>query len=152
MKKFKFLSMVLLFLPVFSVPFFSFNTGYGGDVFEIYLNGKQVHQQFVHADKSIKTIQLSSFNENDKVEVFYSHCGYSGKDRKITLRNEKNELVKEFKFANTTSKRSLMGFNRKDVGKSIGNKLKLYYSSEELPGGLQLATINWRSSQSFAKN
>ena len=150
MKKISFLSLFLMMLPILSLSFFSFTKGYGGDVFEIYLNGKQVHQQFVHADKSVKSIQLASFNESDKIEVFYSHCGVMGTNRVLSLRNEKNEVVKEFTYGNSTSKRSLMAFNRKDIGKLSDKKVKLFYRSSELQAGKQLATINWSTSQSLA--
>ncbi|RYZ50972.1 MAG: hypothetical protein EOO14_18585, partial [Chitinophagaceae bacterium] len=63
---------------VFWVASSSFSGKWGGDSFAIYLNGKQVHQQFVYADKSVKTLSLTSANKNDKIEVLYSHCGRGG--------------------------------------------------------------------------
>jgi hypothetical protein len=151
MKKISFLSLLLMVVPILSMPLFSFTTGFGGDVFEIYLNGKQLHQQFVHIDNSVKSIQLSSFNESDKLEVFYSHCGVMGTNRVLSLRNEQNEVVKEFKYGNTTSKRSLMVINRKDIGKMNDNKVKLFYRSSELQAGKQLATITWNAGQRLAR-
>jgi hypothetical protein len=122
----------------------SFSTASGGDLFTIYLNGRQMHRQFIHIDQSVKTLQLQSFNDNDKIEVLYSHCGNTGKNRVLTLRNEKNELIKEIKFTNSYNKNTLMGFCRKDIGKVMNGELNLWYSSIELPGGKLLATIIWR--------
>ena len=102
-----------LFLPVLILlmtSFFSFNQNRGGDVFEIYLNGQRIHQQFVHMNNAAKTLHLSPFNENDKIEVFYSHCGLSGKNRVLIFKNEKNELMKELKFPDSNTNRSLMAF------------------------------------------
>ena len=145
-----------VFLVVFSLALlctasFSFTGKKGGDVFEIYLNGKQMLQQFVHADKSVKTLQLTSTNENDKIEVFYSHCGVMGKSRVLTIRNEKNELVKEIRFTDVAANRSLMGFYRKDIPASKTGRMNLYYSSKELPTAKLLATISWKENRSIAR-
>lgn len=152
MKKFSISAFVLLAFSMLGSALFSFTAKKGGDVFEIYLNGKQIHQQFVHADKSTKTLQLAAVNSNDKIEVFYSHCGTTGKSRVLTIRNEKNELIKELKFADANTKRSMMSFYWKDISnaKNKSTKLNLYYSSKEMPEGKMLAALTW-SNRSVAK-
>src|SRR5690349_10347092 len=114
------------FLLSLSVIAFAFTTKLGGDSFEIYLNGKRLHQQFVHLNNDVKTLQFAPMNSNDKIEVMYSHCGRVGTNRVIAVRNEKNELLKEWKFANENSKPALMAFLRKDIPKA--DRVKLYYS------------------------
>ncbi|MBD0277985.1 MAG: hypothetical protein ICV81_08490 [Flavisolibacter sp.] len=151
MKQHGFLPILLLALPVLCTVLCSFSGNSGGDVFEIYLNGKQVLQQFVYMDKSAKTLQLQTSGDNDKIEVFYSHCGVMGKNRVLTLRNEKNELIKELKFRDVNNNRSLMGFYRRDVTNNINTGLNLYYSSKELPAGKLLATIHWNEQKVIAK-
>ena len=149
MKKYSvFLAVLMLCLGAAS---FSFTATKGGDVVEIYLNGKQVHQEFVHVDKTAKTLHLTSINENDKIEVLYSHCGLTGKSRVLTLKNEKNELIKELKFPDVNAKRSLMGFYRKDLPKNKSSKLNLYYSSKEIPAAKLLATISWKENITLAR-
>lgn len=87
MKKFNRSLFALLALPVLCVAASSFDNPRGGDTLEIYLNGKQVHQQFVHADNSTKALHLSAFTDNDKIDVMYSHCGKAGTGRVLsTLR------------------------------------------------------------------
>lgn len=147
MKKYAALSLALAFCAVL----FSFSDKKGGDVFEIYLNGKQVHQQFVHIDKSVKTIYLSSLSDNDKIDVYYSHCGYAGKARVITIRNEKNELLKRLEFGDGNGARSPMSFYRKDIAKTKTGKVSITYSSKELPEGKLLATIVWGENKAMAK-
>jgi len=149
MKKYSVFAMVLsvMFLSITS---FSFTNNKGGDVFEIYLNGKQMIQQFVHGDKSAKTLHLASIGENDKIEVFYSHCGVTGKSRVLTIRNEKNELVKELKFADV-AKHSRMVFQKKDIPGNKSSKMNLYYSSKELTTPKLLATISWKENRSLAR-
>lgn len=130
---------------------FSFTKKPGGDSFEIYLNGKQVIQQFVLAKKATATLNLSSSNGNDKIDVFYSHCGRVGTSRVLTIRNEKGEPLKEWKFANENNKRSFMSFTRKEIPETKTDGLRLYYSSKELPEGRLLATIRSGENKTLAK-
>lgn len=129
----------------------SFSKKPGGDVLEIYFNGKQVLQQFVHLNKGTQTLQFTSAGNNDKIDVFYSHCGHTGTSRVLAIRNEKNELIKEIKFADDNSKRSMMGFYRKDIPTSKNAALNLYYSSKEMPEGRLLATIRLQEKKVIAK-
>jgi hypothetical protein len=130
----------------------SFSSKRGGDIIEIYFNGKQVLQQFVHLNKGPQTLQLRSLAPNDRIDVLYSHCGQTGTNRVLAIRNEKNELIKELKFANNNSKRFLMSFSGKDIPKNkAGQKMKLYYSSKELPEGKMLAVVTWSENKVLAK-
>ena len=133
-----------------SMALSSFSTTPGGDVFELYLNGHKVHQQFIHADGGVKNLSLQQTTGNDKLEVLYSHCGQAGKGRIITIRNEKNEVIKEMKFGDGKTKNSLMAVYRKDIAKQITGSMKLFYSSKELPEGRLLATIRWNTTAATA--
>ena len=123
---------------------FSFSSKRGGDSFEIVLNGKRVLQQFVYASKGVQTIQLTQTSDNDKLDIYYNHCGQVGKNRYITIKNEKDEPIKVWKFADAVDKNGVMSFKLKDVlslRKNKTDKLNLFYSSSELPAGRTLATI-----------
>lgn len=139
------------FAAVLWIAASSFSGTWGGDSFAIYLNGKQVLQQFVYADKSVKTLSLASASENDKIEVLYSHCGRGGKARILTIRNAKNEVVKKLSFGDDTEKPSQMGFYRKDVPGPKGANLSLSYASTELPKGMLLARIVWQEAKAVVK-
>ena len=78
---------------------FSFSSKRGGDSFEIVLNGKRVLQQFVYASKGVQTIQLTQTSDNDKLDIYYNHCGQVGKNRYITIKNDKDQPIKVWKFA-----------------------------------------------------
>ena len=149
MKKHFFLLPVIFFL---STLFFAFTDKKGGDVFQLFLNEKQVHQQFVRADNSVKKLHLSSVNGNDNIGVMYSHCGYAGKGRVITLRNEKEEVIRTLKFPDVANNQARMNFSIKELMKFKSNTMRLYYSSKELSTAKLLATISWRNEQSVAKN
>ena len=123
---------------------FSFSSKKGGDSFEIVLNGKRVLQQFVYASKGVQTVQLTQTSDNDKLDIFYNHCGQVGKNRYITIKNEKDQPIKVWKFADAADKNGAMSFKLKDIlslRKNKTDKLNLFYSSSELPAGRTLATI-----------
>ena len=123
---------------------FSFSSKRGGDSFEIVLNGKRVLQQFVYASKGVQTIQLTQTSDNDKLDIYYSHCGQVGKNRYITIKNEKDQAIKVWKLADAADKNGAMSFKLKDIlslRKNKTDKLNLFYSSSELPAGRTLATI-----------
>ena len=122
----------------------SFSSTTGGDSFEIVLNGKRVLQQFVYASKGVQTIQLTSTSDNDKLDIYYNHCGQVGKNRYITIKNEKDQPIKVWKFTDAVDKNGAMSFKLKDIlslRKNKTDKLNLFYSSSELPSGRTLATI-----------
>jgi hypothetical protein len=135
-----------------SLLLFSFSTGKGGDTFQIYLNGKMVMEQFVYMEKSVKSLQISSTSVNDKLEIYYSHCGHTGTDRSITVKDEKNNALKTWKFGNTKEK-SAMTIMVKEIQAALKNKdskISLVYTSKELPSGKSLAVVNL-SNSSFAR-
>ena len=123
---------------------FSFSSKRGGDSFEIWLNGKIVLKQFVLVSKGIQTLQLNGASENDRLDVYYSHCGQTGKSRYITIQDERGHALKVWKFADAIGQNGAMAFKVKDIlrlKKNKGSKLSLFYSSNELPNGRLLATI-----------
>ena len=139
------LMAVKLLLVTFCVGLFSFSSRFGGDHFEVWLNGKRVLEQFVHVTKGVQTLHLTPTSDNDKLDIYYSHCGQAGKNRFITIKDEKNRPMKVWKFADANGKNVEMSFKLKDIlslKKNKTDKLNLFYSSSELPKGKILATID----------
>jgi hypothetical protein len=121
----------------------SFSDKKGGDKFEIYVNGRLVMEQFVTTAKTIQTLDLGKNAPNQNIDVYYSHCGKTGTGRSITIRNARNQVLKQWQFADVNS-RSAMSCHVKDILALQKNKdanLNLYYSSKELPEGRLLAVI-----------
>lgn len=127
---------------VMTAALFSFSNIKGGDYIEIYAGGKQLLQQFLHGDKSVKTLQLGQVAANDKIEVYYSHCGTTGKSRVLTIKDNNDNLLKEFRFADVKAEKDPMTFRLKDVQKKGINSLKLFYTSKEIPNGKLLAVLS----------
>ena len=143
MKKF----LLLPILSLLSVFQLSFSNTRGGDVLQVFLNGRQVHQQFVHVDKSAKTLHLTSVKESDRLEVFYSHCGHTGKSRVLIFKNEMGEVVKKLTYPDVEGNVSRMAFSKTDVLKANGGNLKLFYASKEMTEARWVATISWENSK-----
>ena len=122
----------------------SFSSNFGGEGFEISLNGKTLLQQYGKDLNTVKTLQLNQSSPNDKLTIRYYHCGRVGKNRIIAIKDAQDKLVKEWHFADAASAISDMSCPVKDI---VGLKkngsvfLKLYYSSTELPNGRQLVSV-----------
>jgi hypothetical protein len=130
-----FISMMLL-----SVTFLSFRPG--GDHYEVYLNKKLVFTQIVSQPGSLKSLVLDQRNVNDKVDVFYSHCGKLGTSRAIAIKEGKH-VLKQWRFSDEAGK--FMSVGAKEIlafqNKNGDRKIDLYYSSEQIPDGKLLASI-----------
>ena len=116
----------------------------GGEGFEIFLNSTLVMQQYGNNMKEVKTLKLDQSNQNDELSVRYYHCGKVGKNRTITLTDEKNNVLKQWKFTDVTQASAMMTCNVKDIlslQKGSSSTIKLYYASSELPKGRQLASL-----------
>ncbi len=127
---------------------FSFTFPFGGDSLEIFLNKKLVFRQFMHMDESVKTVTLGPSAVNQQLEVNYRHCGMVGKSRMLALKNLKNQIVKTWNFTDVNSKDATMTINVQDIVKGLKkneDRVHLYYSSKELPGGKILADIVYQT-------
>lgn len=112
----------------------------GTDSYEIYLNNKLLLKQYVTQPLTLKSLQLNKTNINDQLVIYYSHCGQIGKGRKIAIRDEKGNIVKEWKFANngdgmTIPVKELLALEQK-------NLLSIFYTSEQLPQGRMLTGLH----------
>jgi hypothetical protein len=123
----------------------SFSSLPGADKFEIYLNNKLVLEHFVTQTTNVQYLTLHQSNYNDKIDIQYSHCGVSGKDRKIIIRDGQNKVLKTWQFDNAKGSENKMSWKVNEImdlkkGKERAS-FKLYYSSRELPEGRLLATV-----------
>jgi hypothetical protein len=127
----------------------SFSPAKGGEGFEIYLNNKLVLQQFGSKMNSVQNIRLDQSLSNAQMAINYFHCGRAGKNRSITIKNDHNRILKEWKFADvSTASISISGAAMNcrvsdilNLQKNNPGKLNLYYSSAELPSGRLLVSL-----------
>jgi hypothetical protein len=140
------ISSLLFALPI---ALLSFSSPKGGEGFEIFLDSKLVLQQFGKELTTVKSIRLERSISNSQISVRYFHCGQTGKNRSITIRNANNKILKEWRFADASasslaSKDPSMNFKVADIlglQKNNPGQFGLYYSSDQLPKGRQLATL-----------
>jgi hypothetical protein len=140
----KFAAIKLLALAALLVTTSSFTGAWGGDTYRVYVNNKLVLEQFVHMQKSIPAIRLDLRSPNDEIRVYYTHCGQVGHARNLTLKDNNNKVLKQWKFADVSSSDGPMSCKAADImGLSKANgRLGLYYSAKEAPGGKLLAVVS----------
>ncbi len=131
-------------LVAIAATLLSFSTNFGGEGFEILVNGKAVLQKYGSDMEHVNTLQLSKASPNDKLTIRYHHCGRVGKNRLVTIKDSKDNTVKIWKFADVPNPVGDMSCTVKDLQqlqKSSNQVFKIYYSSTELPKGRQLASV-----------
>jgi hypothetical protein len=141
----------LMLIPLTAI-LFSFTPAPGGDSFTILLNDRVLVQQYVHADKSIKTISLTDANANDELKVNYSHCGKIGTARRIVFKDQTKPL-KEFKYADVkgNSLPTMICRVKDIIALQKNGKVNLVYISDEMPGGKTLATLSLNDAKASLK-
>lgn len=122
----------------------SFSPNFGGEGFEILLNGKVLLQQFGKDLNTVKNLELSQVSASDKLTIRYYHCGHVGKNRVVTIKDGQNKILKQWRYKDSESNISEMLCTAQDIitlKKAGNNVIKLYYSSSELPAGRMLASV-----------
>jgi hypothetical protein len=140
MKQLLFKSFVWLTL---STTLFSFSK-IGGDHYTIHLNDKQLLEHFVHSKEAIPSFSLDQASANDQLSVYYSECGKIGTARKLSVKDDKGNVLAGWQFENAVQEHSPMNFKVKDVlalKQKGNNRVKLFYSSREVSKDRLLATI-----------
>lgn len=122
----------------------SFTANFGGEGFEILLNGKPLLQQFGKDMNSVKNLQLSQVSVSDKLTIRYYHCGRVGKNRVVTVKDGNGNVLKQWRYNDSQSAAGEMLCSAQDIitlKKGGTSVFKIYYSSSELPAGRMLASV-----------
>ena len=123
----------------------SYKSNFGGEGFEVYLNDKLVLQQYGEKMNIVKTVELDQSAGNGELAIRYYHCGRPGKSRVVTIKDEKNVVLKEWRFGDAKDASARVSCNVKEIFAlpkfKAGKKVNLYYSATELPNGRLLATL-----------
>lgn len=134
-----------MMLVALAAALLSFSPRFGGEGFEILLNGKVLLQQFGKDLNSVRNLQLSQVSANDKLTIRYHHCGNVGKNRVVTIKDGQDRVLKQWRYKDSESRVAEMQCSTQDIitlRKAGTNVFKIYYSSSELPGGRMLASIS----------
>ena len=148
-KSFTLRSLSLIPVAALLLSLFSFSARPGGEGFEVFQNDKLILQQFGNDMKKIRTIQLGNISSSDEITVKYYHCGQTGKNRHLIIRDSDNKELKHWQFADMSSKDRGMSFHPADVliskGKKAAATVNVYYTSTEIPQGRHLMTLQLNS-------
>lgn len=145
MKKFRFSWVNALVGVALCSILFSFSSTPGAHSFQVYLDSKLVADQYVNSKMAAPELLLDPAENYSQLIVKYSECGRTVTGRTITIKDEKNKVLKDWRFEGASSGfKESMTCNVKDITalKQKGNHtLKLYYSSNEFPEGQQIASL-----------
>jgi hypothetical protein len=122
----------------------SFTSPKGGEGFEIYLDNKVVLQKFGNQMNTVSILELDAVAMNGQLQVKYHHCGRVGKNRVIIITNGEAKVLKQWRYDDTKEQAASMSCSVKEIitlQHAGTEKLNLYYSSSELPGGRLLVSI-----------
>jgi hypothetical protein len=134
------------FLLLASAAFLSFGPHPGGEGFEVYVNGKLMVQRFGQEMNKPHTIRFETGTGNEMISIRYYHCGKTGKNRALTVKDSQENIVKTIRFADENNTAAEMTCRVSDLihfPQSASGALRLYYSSSEIPDGrLLLSMVN----------
>ena len=135
----------------------SFTAKLGGEGFEIYLNNKLILWQAVNKPFTLYSLQLDKANKDDQLVIYYHHCGSTGKDRTIAIKDDKGNTIKEWKFADASgSNNKGMTIPVKELLQLEKNysqtNLNIVYFSQQLPQGRALSAVQLNGKTTAYKN
>ncbi|MBX2970528.1 MAG: hypothetical protein KF803_14250 [Cyclobacteriaceae bacterium] len=115
---------------------------FGGDSFTIHLNNKQLIEHFVHSKKETPSLQLAP-GEKGQLTVFYSECGKIGKARTIILKDDQQNVLKTWKYADALTDHKPMEISVSELQAHLKKEksLSLVYQSREVTKETLLVTI-----------
>lgn len=137
-------AFALLFLTVSA-----FTAKVGLDSYEIYLDDKLILGQYVNQPLNLRKLPLDQANANDQLRIYYKHCHEPGvgTGRGLTIKDQKGNTLKQWKFADVTGKDKGMTIQVKELlalEKSHANSdLSLHYMAQQLPKGEMLASLHF---------
>ena len=126
-----------------SAMLFSFY-GIGGEGYTIRMGDRLLIEQHVTLKSAVPGLTLNQRDSEEQLLIYYSHCGQIGKSRSITIKDEQNRVLKEWKYMDAVSGHSPMVCSVKDIlalQHQAGPNLQLVYSSNEIPAGKVLANV-----------
>ena len=119
----------------------SFDFNPGGEGFEVYLNNKLVVQQYGDKMNQVSSLGLERLSAGDKLVIKYWHCGRSGRNRVVLVRDASEKTVKTFRYPDTTPVTGMEVPLADIVSRKDSKPLRLFYSSDQLPKGRVLLEL-----------
>ena len=133
----------LLAFVALSAVLFSFY-GIGGEGYTIRIGDRLLIEKHVTLKSVVPNFSLSQGDVDEELFVYYSHCGKIGMSRSIAIKDNRNTVLKEWKYADVVSGNAPMVCKVKDIlalQREAGRSVQLVYSSKEIPSGKVLANV-----------
>jgi hypothetical protein len=136
MKTIKLLSVLALAATLLSFTL-------GGEHYQISVNGTKALEYFVYQKKEVPTLSLDKNAAN--ISVFYNNCGHASKGRALAVVDDKNKILKQWKFDDVANlSQSTMNVDGKEITSLMSKsntRLSLTYTSNDLTQGRVLAIL-----------
>lgn len=128
-----------IFLSLMALMICCMSAFAGGEYYQVYLNKKLLFVKHISEPVSVMNL-LNKTTPSDVLVIQYSHCGQRGKDRHVSLKDEKGNVVKDWAFSNSKEDMAIPAREITALQQKYG-LLTLSYSSAELPNGRTLASL-----------
>lgn len=116
----------------------------GGEGFTIHLNNKLLLEHHFTSKSVTPSFSLDKNSANGELSIYYNECGQIGKQRSLTLKDDKGLVLKNWRFVNAEKEHTPMAIQVKDIlalTQKTSTTLKLYYNSQRVSDGRLLANI-----------
>jgi hypothetical protein len=133
----------LLACVALSAFLFSFY-GIGGEGYTIRMGDRLLIEEHVTLKSAVPNFSLYQRDADEALIVYYSHCGQIGTSRSIAIKDNRNTVLKEWKYADVVSGNAPMVCKVKEIlalQRKAGRSVQLVYSSKEIPSGKVLAKV-----------
>jgi len=124
---------------------FSFAPLPGAHSVKVYLDSKLVLDQYVNFKSEAPNLTIDPSEKYNQLIVRYSECNRTVTGRALTLKDEHDKVLKEWRYeGSSTGFSEPMSSSVKDIialKPKGSNKMKLYYSSKDFPEGHQVAYL-----------
>ena len=130
----------IVLVAAMAIAMLSFTTLPGGEFYRITVNGKQVIEQFLTKSQETPTLHINAFGSNDKLSVYYNHCGEMGTNRVITLKSSER-IQKTWKFNAASGDQMTINLKELSAVAKGSESYQLVYSSNELAKSRVLANV-----------
>src|ERR1041385_164611 len=145
MKKINQHSWTALIVLAAFVALSSFALKPGTHSFQVYLDNKMIADQYVSRNMVVPVVALDPSEKHDDIIVKYSECGKTVSGRTITLKSDRDKVLKDWHFNGTTSGfKYPMTIKVQDIialKVNDGATLKLVYSSDDFKEGQEIASL-----------
>ena len=142
------------FVVLTSVVLCSFSLVPGGASYEVYLNDQLMMKEHLYGRQEVPTLPLSvTSTAKDELSFTFSNCGKIDTSRKISLKDEKDAMLKEWTFADSPDLKNQMRIKVNEIVafRSKHSTVKLIYSSRELTSPIHLINLQLSDATALKK-